>query len=202
MVDNTENQQEGVRASEKRPLDWVSVGLSGIAAILIAIGIYFLSQSITMSTNKSSNSSSESSVSVSSSSSAQSSVSTSSVSVSSVSTSSAASSFSSVSSSVSTSVFDPSTAPLKIGSTNAEIIIKLDGVTETDVAGAVEQTGFTNTRWFRAAGIRWNNFDAAKFNPLPQVGERWRLELIITASQENGAIAAPGAITIVKAYKL
>lgn len=181
MDDKSSNQnpfENGVRASEKKPLDWVSILLSGVAAVLIIVGIYFLNQSVSVLTPQAQSSSSSSR-------------SSSSVAVS-----------SSVSSSSSVPAFDPATAPLKNGSTNADIKIKVTSVDSVNIGGTTTETGFTGTRWFRTSGISWGAFDASKFTPTPKVGEDWRLELIVTSDQTTGAISAPGAIQVVKAYKL
>jgi cytoskeletal protein RodZ len=200
-LDRSEVETHGVKAMNKKPVDWVSVILSVIASVLIIVGIYFLQQSIPLtqqSVAKSSSSSSQSQNSISSISSS------SSESVSSISSSS-------ITAPVPTPipvpvatipVFDPVNAPLKTGSTNAEIILAVDIANGTNVGGVTEQTGFTATRWFTKPLVRWNSFDATAFAPQAAVGDRWRLELTITDSQQDGAILAPGAITVVKAYKL
>lgn len=203
----------GLRAAEKRPLDWVSVALSVIAALLIVVGIYFLQQSVatTNTLTRSSSSVSSSSLALSASSPVVSSEVSSSSSISIVSSSSESSSLSSsVESEVSSSsvavvpppAFDPVNDPFKIGSTNAEITIQVTSSGGGLVGGTVINTGFTGTRWFNRPGITWGAFDATPFNPVAQIGDVWRLELSITADQTNGAIGLPGALTVVKAYKL
>jgi cytoskeletal protein RodZ len=201
-LDRSEVETHGVKAMNKKPVDWVSVILSVIASVLIIVGIYFLQQSIPLTQQVAKSSSSSS-------------VSQSQTSVSSVSSSSSES-ISSISSSsitapvptptpipvATTPVFDPINAPLKTGFTNAEIILAVDIANGTNVGGVTEQTGFAGTRWFTKPSVRWNSFDATAFVPQATVGDRWRLELTITDSQQDGAILAPGAITVVKAYKL
>jgi cytoskeletal protein RodZ len=206
-LDNSQTDTGGIKTSQKKPLDWVSVALSGVAAILIIVGIYFLQQSIQLpssgvaasSSSKSSSSQSVASVSSSSSSSNSSAVVSSSSSSVAVSSSVSASVASSI---VSAPAFNPATEPLKEGATNAEIKIEITGVEGNSVSGTVTQTGFIGTRWFAKSGVFWNDFPLTAFATVPAVGETWRLELTITADQTQGAISAPGAIVVAKAYKL
>lgn len=199
-----EANSDGLKAADKKPLDLVSIGLSVAAVILIIIGVFFINQSFKTTNDQVASSSSSSSKSSSSVSTRSSSSISSSVSSSVVSSVSVASVISSSVSSVSSSqvlAFDAVNAPLKTGATNAEIKLKITDVSDV-VGGSVVDTGFQNTRWFAKPGIVWGAFELAKFTPAPVVGDIYRVELQITADQSNGAIAEPGAIVILKTYKL
>ena len=200
-----EANSDGLKAADKKPLDLVSIGLSVAAVILIIIGVFFINQSFKTTNDQVASSSSSKSIQPSSNISARSSSSiSSSVSSSVASSVSVASVISSSVSSVSSSqvlAFDAVNAPLKTGATNAEIKLKITDVSDV-VGGSVVDTGFQNTRWFAKPGIVWGAFELAKFTPAPVVGDIYRIELQITADQSNGAIAEPGAIVILKTYKL